>query len=241
MWALQSRCAPLSRTEPLVVPQETTVLLLWTWSKVLCLNKGSWKTPSIQCLSVVTGESCCFSATLTGGEEELGIAGGHRSMQDEYSFGFREVAVWANDQIRGLLSRVWWSCWKQSLVFPLGLCSQSRLEVFRQLLGKSVSLSNVVRMDGNLSVSPSSDGSFREVSLRCSGSMFMCVFTWNWCFRSHSELSDSMASKSSKSLSWRSLSSRLRLSVKRRRNRTAHVRDSRVFPDGPKVYVVYHF
>lgn len=218
-WAGQSRCTPFSRIEPLVVLQETAMLLLCAWSKVLCRNKGSWKTPSIQCLSVVTGESCCFSVTLAGGEDEPGAAGWHRSMQEEYSVGLSEVAVWANDQMRGLLSRVWWSCWKQSLVFPLGMSSQSRvLAVFTQLLGKSASLSSVVLMDGSFKASPSSEGNFKEVSLRCSGNAFTCALTWNWCFTSHSELSDSMASKSSRSLSWSSLSSRLRLSGKRTRN-----------------------
>lgn len=58
---------------------------------------------------------------------------------------------------------------------------------------------------------------FREASLmRCSPGQSpvvdMCVFMWYRCFSSHSELSDSRVSKSSKSLNWRSLSGRLLVS-----------------------------
>lgn len=78
---------PVSSIEVLVVVHDTAVLLS-AWFKVLCLNRGSWKTPSTQFLSVVTGESCCRSSTFTGEEEaagEGGTLGGHRSIHEEYS------------------------------------------------------------------------------------------------------------------------------------------------------------
>ncbi|TNN79783.1 hypothetical protein EYF80_010017 [Liparis tanakae] len=100
----------------LVSVDQETVVLVSAWLKVLCLNKGSWKTPSTQFLRVVTGESCLLSMPVTGEvaagdgvrEEEGGGGGGwHLSIQDGYSVWFRDVAVCAKDQIRGLPSNSW--------------------------------------------------------------------------------------------------------------------------------------
>lgn len=101
-----------SSTLPLVFVVQETVVLVRAWLKVLCLNRGSWKTPSTQFLSVVTGESCRLSRTVTGevaAGDWVSEEGGawHLSMQDGYSVWFRDVAVCAKDQIRGLPSNNW--------------------------------------------------------------------------------------------------------------------------------------
>ena len=89
---------------------QETVVLLKAWFNELCLNKGSWKTPSTQFLRVVTGESCRSSRPLTGevaSGEGLREDGWNRSMHDEYSAWFNDVAVCAKDQIRGFPSIIW--------------------------------------------------------------------------------------------------------------------------------------
>lgn len=105
-----------SRTAPLVLLAQETVVLVRAWLKVLCLNKGSWKTPSTQFLRVVTGESCLLSRPVTGevaagdGVREGGGGGWHLSIHDGYSVWFRDVAVCARDQMRGLPSSIWCPC-----------------------------------------------------------------------------------------------------------------------------------
>lgn len=211
---------PASRMVPLVVAQETVVLVS-AWFKVLCLNKGSWKTPSTQFRRLVTGESCRLSITHTGvdtaeEEEEDEDEDGEATpwcfnMHDGYSVWFKEVAVWARDHILGLeSSNCWLCCWKHSLDSqPLCLTlikswSHSSTTLFRQFLALSISWST----------EETASGIFRITSLQWSVAQSLvriwCPcwdWWWNGCFNSHSELSDSIVSKSSRSLRSRSLSS----------------------------------
>lgn len=114
-WCCCKAAAPrsASRMAPLGFVVQETVVLVRAWLKVLCLNNGSWKTPSTQFRRVVTGESCLLSRPVTGevaagdGVREEGGGGWHLSIQDGYSVWFRDVAVCAKDQIRGLPSNSW--------------------------------------------------------------------------------------------------------------------------------------
>lgn len=98
-WRATTALLSASSMAPLVLVLQETVVLVRAWLKVLCLNKGSWNTPSTQFLRVVTGESCRLSSPVTG---EVAAGGGlreegggwHLSMQDGgYSVWFSDVAV----------------------------------------------------------------------------------------------------------------------------------------------------
>ena len=82
-----------------------------TGLKELCLNSGSWKTPSTQSLRVVTGESCCPAAPTfrwgtsvgypPGERDSLGVAVCMHAGNSGWI-----AAVCAMDQILGLLLSV---------------------------------------------------------------------------------------------------------------------------------------